>query len=76
MISPKGIVSCGHYLILAKDQGGLLYLSGDVLKILKTCEVALKNFVRGKDFQNPKIMQKSKSNFQKYDLTSIASNIF
>ena len=76
MISPKGIVACGHYLILVKDQGGLLYLSGDVLKILKTCEVAFKTVVSGKDFQNPKIMQKSKSNFKKYDLTSIASNIF
>ena len=59
-----------------KDQGGLLYPSGDILKILKTYEVTSKTVVSGKDFQHPKIMQKSKSNFKKYGLTSIASNIF
>ena len=33
-----------------KDRGGLLYPSGDILKILKTYEVAFKTVVSGKDF--------------------------
>ena len=63
IISPKDIVSRDHYLIFGEDQGGLFHLS-DVLKILKTCEVVFKTVVSGEDFQNPKLMQKSKLNLK------------
>ena len=43
-----------------KDQGGLLYLSENVLKILKTCKTVFKTVVSGKDFQNSRLMLKSK----------------
>ena len=47
-----------------KDQGGLLYILEDVLKILKTFELVSKTGFNGKDFQVPKIMQKSKLNLK------------
>ena len=64
MISPKGIISRDHYLISVKDHGDLLYSPEDVLKILKSFEVVFKTVVSGKDFQDPKIMQKSKLNLK------------
>ena len=39
LTSPKGIVSCDHYLIFVKDKGVLLHPLEDTLSILKTCEV-------------------------------------
>ena len=60
MISPKGIVSHDRYLIFVEDQSGVFYPPDDVHESLKTCEVLFKTEVNGKDFQNPKIMQKSK----------------
>ena len=58
MISPTGIVSREHYLNFVKGNGGLLYPSEGVLKILKTCEVVLKTVVSGTDFQKSKLKLK------------------
>ena len=58
MTVPTGIVSHEHYLNFVKGNDGLLYLSEDVLKILKTCEVVLKTVVSGTDFQKSKLKLK------------------
>ena len=63
MISAGEKVSA-HYFITSKDQGGLLYPSEDVLKILKTCEIVFKGMVIGDDSQEPKINQKSNLNLK------------
>ena len=47
-----------HSLIYAKDKGGLLYPSNNVLKILKVCEVAFKIFISGTNFNEPQINSK------------------
>ena len=51
--SPKDIVSRDHYLIFMKDQGGLLYILEDVLKILKTFELVSKTGSQWQRFSGP-----------------------
>ena len=51
----KVILSLTHL----KDRGGLLYPSADVIKIIRACKIALKCFMIGNDFKNPKILNKS-----------------
>ena len=48
-----------------KDRGDLLtYIaSGDVMKILKVCEVDFEGMVSGNDFENPKIINNFNLNY-------------
>ena len=55
-------VACDHVLNLSqvclKNRGGLVYLSTDVVNIIKSCEIVFKSYVSGDDFKNPKILNK------------------
>ena len=61
-----------------KDRGGLLYLSRDVLKILKICETVFIGSVSGDNFLEPKIKEKCnlKLKLRNRVLRSLPSGLF
>ena len=62
-VTDKKNVLLDHDLIIHKDKGGLVYPSGDVLRILKTCESVFKGVINSND-QLPEIKVKTELNFK------------
>ena len=62
-----------HSLVTIKDNGGLFFLSMDVWKIIRLCEIAFRVYVSGCDFRKPTVS--SKKNIKQIVINRVMSEL-